>query len=316
MRVLFLSEAEVTRLLSVATLLDALEAGFRALSAGEVSMPPRTAARSGEGLLGSMSAFVPSGAAGLGVKLVSVFAGNEERGQPSHQALISLFDPETGSPLAVMDGTYVTAVRTAASAAVSVKLLSRPESRILAIVGAGVQGRSHLAVMPAVRDFDEIRIASRTRAHAEALARDHPAASAVPDFAAAVSGADVVCACTDSSEPVVLREWVAPGTHVTSVGSAFSGAELDPALVRHSRLFVESRIAFEPAPAGANELGGLAPESATEIGEVVLGVREGRRDAEEITVYKSMGVAMEDVVAARLVYDAALRQGVGTEVSL
>jgi ornithine cyclodeaminase/alanine dehydrogenase-like protein (mu-crystallin family) len=214
-----------------------------------------------------------------------------------------------------MDGTEITAVRTGASSAVSTKALSRPDSSILAVLGSGVQARSHIDAARRVRDFDEIRLAGRNRERAEALARD-VGGTAVDSFEDAVRGADVVCACTDASEPVLSSEWLAQGAHVTSVGASRAGPELDRATVTAGLLVVESRVAFEPYPAGAHELHGLDPGSAVELGEVLAGTREGRIDPEQITVYKSMGHAVEDAAAAGLVYRRAREQGLGTEVEL
>jgi len=315
MKVLMLNEGEVRRLLDRELLLGALEDGFRALSAGSVDVPPRVAANTAAGYLAAMPGY--GRGLGLATKLVSVFPGNHERGLPSHQALICLFDAETGSPIAIMDGTYVTAIRTAGAAAVSVRHLARPDARVLAIIGAGVQGASHLDMLPRVREFTEIRVASRTIASASALAETDPRAHAVESYEAAVSGADVVALCTHSGEPVVRREWLSPGTHLTSVGFAAPHGELDRAIAEEGKLYVESRAAaFKPPPAGCLELAGMAPESATEMGELLLGRAAGREGTEELTVYKSMGHAIEDVVAAALVYAAALREGVGVSFDL
>jgi alanine dehydrogenase len=308
--VLVLSEAEVAALLDVDELLDALADAFRGLSAGRASVPPRIAARSEQGILGAMPVHLPGVA--LGAKLVSVFPGNHQRGLPSHQGLILLFDAEDGTPVAVMDGRHITAVRTGAAA----RVLARPDAEVLAILGAGVQGRSHLEALPRVRGFREIRVASRTRAHADALAALHPAARPVASFQEAVAGADVVCCCTDAREPVLRAAWLAPGTHVSSVGGTF-GPELDAGTVRAGRVFVEWRgAALEPPPAGAHDLQGLAADAVTEIGEVLAGTRPGRTSAEEITVYKSTGHAVEDAAAARLVHRRARATGTGLTVRL
>jgi len=254
---------------------------------------------------------------GLGVKLVSLFPDNDSAGLPSHQALIALFDPATGSPVAVMDGTRITAIRTAGAAALSTRLLSRQNARVLAIIGGGVQGHAHLEIFPHVRDFQEIRIASRTPDSAKKLAALHPQARAAESFEDAVRGADVIAMCTHSPTPVIERSWVAHGAHVTSVGYAAPHGELDRALAEAAHLFVESRAAaFLPPPAGCMELAGMDPERATEIGEVLLGKRPGRGSDDETTVYKSMGHAVEDAAAAGLVYRRALEDGVGTEVEL
>ena len=216
---LFLSQAEVVRLLDIDRLLESLAAAFVELSAGRTSVPPRIAARTASGgLLGAMPGYV-SGV--LEAKIVSVFPQNHVRGLPSHQGLIALFDEDTGAPLAVMDGVAITAIRTGASAAVAARWLARPEASTLAILGAGVQGRSHLAAFPRVRDFKEIRIASRNVATAEALAAQNPRARPVATFKEAVQGAEVVCCCTDAREPVMKYEWLVSGAHVSSVGGTF-----------------------------------------------------------------------------------------------
>jgi alanine dehydrogenase len=188
---------------------------------------------------------------------------------------------------------------------------------VLAILGAGVQGHAHLEILPRVRDFVEIRIASRTTESAQRLAERDPRAHAVANCEAAVRGADVVALCTDSVVPVIQRSWVGPGTHVSSVGFAPPGGELDRELAESATLFVESRaVAFQPAPVGCMELVGMDADQATEMGEVLLGTRPGRRSREEITVYKSMGHAVEDLAAARLVYRAAAAKGTGAAFEL
>jgi ornithine cyclodeaminase/alanine dehydrogenase-like protein (mu-crystallin family) len=316
MKVLMLSQADVHGLLDLDRLLDALEEGFRALSSGRADVAPRTAVNAErKGFLQSMPGYAAG--LGLGAKLVTVFPENHPIGLPSHQALIALFDPATGSPLAVMDGTRVTAIRTAGAAAVSARHLARNDARILAILGAGVQGHAHLEILPRVRNFEEIRIASRTMESAQRLAQRDPRAHAVGNYEAAVHGADVVALCTHSGAPVIRRDWVGPGTHVTSVGFAPPAGELDRELAETATLYVESRAtAFQPAPVGCAELVGMDAEQANEIGEVLLGTRPGRRSRDEITVYKSMGHAVEDLAAAGLVYRAALAKGAGAAFEL
>lgn len=311
---LVLSRTDVERLLDLDELLDALAEAFVKLSEGTTSVPPRVAARTGSGLLAAMPGYLPGAA--LGAKLVTVFPGNHAAGLPSHLALIALFDEATGRALAVMDGAYITAVRTAGGAALSARLLARPDSEVLAVLGAGVQGAAHLRALPRVRSFREVRIASRRPEHAEALADGRPGARAVASFEEAVGGADVVCCCTDSAEPVISFGWLRAGAHVTSVGSNQSGPELDAETVSRGRLFVESRVAFRPPPAGSAELAGLDPTQATELGEVLASKAPGRQGPEEVTVYKSMGHAVEDQAAAALVYRQALREGAGQTVAL
>ena len=309
---LVLNRAQVRELLDLDLLLAALERAFVELSAGRASAPPRIAAQTERGLLAAMPGYVDGV---LEAKLVSVFPGNHAAGLPSHQATIAVFDPENGTSLALLDGTEITASRTGAASAVSTRALARNDARILAVLGAGVQGRSHIEAAVRVRDFAEIRVASRNSEYARALAAD-VGGVAMDSFEQAVRGADVVCACTDADEPVLSADWLSPGTHVTSVGASREGPELDRATVTAGLLVVESRVAFEPYPAGAHELKGLDPESAVELGEVLAGTREGRTSAEQITVYKSMGHAVEDAAAAGLVYRRAREQGIGKEVEL
>ena len=314
-RILYLSRADVERLLNVDALLDALAGALVSFSAGTTSVPPRVAARVPDrGLLGAMVGYVPG--AGLEAKLVSVFPHNDQKGRPSHQGLIALFDDEDGTPLALMDGTYITAIRTGGAAAVAARALAREDAKVLAILGAGVQGGSHLETFPRVRDFMEIRVASRDAAKAAALARRHPRARVATSFEAAVRGADVVACCTDAREPVIRREWLKPGAHVSSVGGTF-GPELDADTLAEGSVFVEWRgAATSPPPAGARELQGFDVDRLTEVGEVLSRTRPGRRFADELTVYKSTGHAVEDIAAARLVYDRARAEGVGTQLSL
>ena len=311
---LYLSRADVERLLDVREMLAMLEKALVAWSTGKASVPPRVAARASSGLLGVMPGYVPGIA--LEAKLVSVFPANHGRGVPSHQGLIALFDEEVGTPFAVMDCAYITAIRTGGSAAVAARALAREDASVLAVLGAGAQGWSHLQTFPLVRDFKEIRVASRDRSHAEALAARHKGAGVADSFELAVRGADVVACCTDAREPILRREWLKPGAHVSSVGGTF-GPEVDPDTVAASRVFVEWRGAATSAPpAGAAELQGLDPKSLTEVGEVLAGLKPGRRSRDEITFYKSTGLAVEDAAAARLVYDRAKATGAGISLPL
>ena len=307
-----ISRSDVEELLDLDRLVDELATGFVEVSEGRASIPPRVAAFTDTGYLGAMPGYVDRV---LEAKLVTVFPGNHERGLASHNALITLFDSETGEPLALLDGSYITAMRTAGASALSARLLAREDAGVLAVIGAGVQGRSHLQMLQRVREFREIRVASRTKDHAEALARS-VGAIATDDFESAVAGADVVCVCTDSTTPVLQGAWLEAGTHLTSVGASPNGGELDEATIAAGLLVVESRVACQPPPAGAFELQDVDPADVVELGEIVSGGHPGRTSDEEITVYKSMGHAMEDAVAARLVYDVAKQHERGTHVSL
>ena len=309
---LFLSRADVERSLNLSDLIEALAEAFRELSAGRTSVPTRIAAQPPGGLLAAMPGYVGGV---LEAKLVSVFPGNAARGLPSHQALIAVFDATTGAPEAVLDGELITALRTGASSALATRTLARPDARVLAVVGAGVQGRSHLRAMAGLERFSEVRVASRTPAHAEQLAAEQ-GATFVAQAEAAVRGADVVCLCTHSESPAIRREWLAPGAHLNSVGYG-PGPEVDAATIAAADvLCVESRDAFAPPPAGCHELSGLDPQRGVELGEILAGARTGRTSPEQLTLYKSMGHAVEDAAAAALVLRKAREQGLGVEVQL
>lgn len=312
---LYLSRADVERVLDIDAMLDALAEALVLYSEGKTSAPPRVAARvEGKGLLGVMPGYVPGVA--LESKLVSVFPENDHHGLPSHQGLIALFDEATGTPEAVMDATHITGIRTGGTAAVAARVLARDDATVLAILGAGAQGWSHLETFPRIRDFREVRVASRNPERARALAARYPRARAISGFEDAVRGADVVACCTDAREPILHREWLKPGVHVSAVGGTF-GPELDRETVAAARIFVEWRGAVtSPPPAGAHELQGLDPASVTEVGEVLSGKKPGRQSREEMTLYKSTGHAVEDAATARLVFDRARRQGVGTRLPL
>jgi alanine dehydrogenase len=309
---LVLTRSEVEDLLDPDELVGALARAHQELSEGKTSLPPRIAAFAADGLLGAMPAYSPT--AGLGCKLVTLFPGNTDR--PTHQAAIVLFDPGTGTPIALMDGTYITATRTAAAAALAARVLAREDSSVLAILGTGVQARTHARAFGRIRDWREIRVAGRDQAKTETLAQELGAV-ACASFEDAVRGADVVAAATHSAEPVVHASWVAPGAHVSSVGYNAPGSELDPALVRSVTIVVESReSAFSPPPGGAPELVGVDPDSVAELGEVLSGGRRGRTTPVETTLYKSVGVAVQDLAAAALVLAAARERGAGVQIEL
>jgi ornithine cyclodeaminase/alanine dehydrogenase-like protein (mu-crystallin family) len=313
--VLTLSEAAVVQYLDPAELLCELEASFGALARGEVQCPPRPEVTvPGRGFSLTMSAWQPG--MQICVKIVNVFAGNLARGLPNHLAIINLFDPETGAVTCVMDATYITGIRTAAAAILSHKLLSRPESRIATIVGAGVQAREHLRLLPLVRDFDEIQICSVEFEHAERLARLHPKARAVRDARAAIQRSDVVCLATHAAAPVIEADWVQGGTHLSSVGYHPPDGELPRTLARDHRLFVETLDAFEPPPVGCAELRDVDRARGTALGDVINDCRKGRASDSDITIYKAMGVAMEDMVAANLAYRTAQRSRGGAAIAM
>ena len=252
----------------------------------------------------------------LTVKIVNVFDGNLQIGLPNHLALITLFDPETGATSCIMDGTYVTAVRTAAAAALSVRLLSRADSRIATVIGAGVQGRQHLRLLPLVRNFERINICSLRFEEAQKLAAQSEIACATANREGAIRESDVVCLATHSPEPVIESAWVKAGTHVTSVGFHPPNGELPKDLARNHSLFVETLDAFQPAPVGCSELANLDSSNASTLGAVILGRKQARQRDQQITVYKAMGVAMEDMVAANMAFRRAKKDGGGDLVAL
>lgn len=309
---LILSRQEVVRLLDPNELLTALEEGFKALSAGQLDVPGRNQVIAPKGLLVGMPAYMPK--RHMSVKLVTVF--HENTAIPAHQATITLFDSETGTPIAFMDGEHITAMRTAAGAILSAQHLARKESKSLAIIGAGVLGRTHLKMIETLVGIEEVLVASRNLEHAQALAAHHSRTQAADSIQEAVSHADIVCLCTSSAEPVIQKDWIKQGTHISSVGYRPPGAELPRDLVEASHIFVESKVAFHVPPVGCSELQGLNPDFGTELGEFLLDQKGGRRNDTEVTIYKSMGHAMEDLVAANLVYQRAIEQDVGKTIEL
>jgi len=327
--VLVLSRAEVERLIDPDRLREAVARAMADLSAGKASMPARIAAIVPErdALLAAMPAYLPSSGA-LTTKLVSLFPKNTDR--PTHQAVIVVFDAEYGTPLALLDGEAITAARTAAASALATDLLARRDAQVLAVIGTGVQARAHLRAVPRVREFREVRIAGRHGDKAMALLKEVRAwlpraeLRMNTSYAQTEAGADVVCATTHSAEPVVRREWLSAGAHVTSVGYNTAGREVDGATFRDALVVVESRAAtLAPPPAGSNDIAMAIAEGAmtrdhvhAELGELVSGTRPGRTDRDQITLYKSVGVAVQDAAAAAMVLDAARSAGVGRTVDL
>jgi ornithine cyclodeaminase/alanine dehydrogenase-like protein (mu-crystallin family) len=322
-----LSATEVESLLDLDALVEAIEAAMIDLSCGRASMPARVAALvpDRQALLAAMPAFLPSAGA-LTTKLVSQFPQNEDR--PSHQALICCFDPETGTPVAIMDGTHVTALRTAAGSALASRLLARPGASVVAVLGTGVQARAHARLMVRLAGVRIIRVAGRNPLRVQHIV-DELVAAGVPAEAAdsiedAVRSADIVCGATHTDRPVVRYDWLQAGTHVNSVGYNAAGAgEVDVATIANSLVVVESRSsALAAPPSGAIELrraidqGALDPDWVIELGEVAADPSTGRIEDSQLTLYKSVGVAVQDAAAAGLVLRAARERGVGIEISI
>jgi ornithine cyclodeaminase len=277
----------------------------------------------GTAFFGVMPAYQPAPAA-LGAKLVTVFHENHARGLPSHLATIILLDPETGALAAVMDGRYITEARTAAVSAVSVRHMARSDAARLALLGSGVQARSHLEAIAVVRRLKEVRVWSPTAANRERFAREHAAdvdgeLRAVSSARDAVENADVIVLATSASTPIVERAWIADGAHICAVGACRPDIrEMDGALVAAGRLVVDSRAGAR-AEAGdivlAVQEGRIAENHiAGELGEVVAGRIAGRETASQITIFKSLGMAVEDVAAAELTWRRAAERGLGRAV--
>jgi alanine dehydrogenase len=296
---MILDEEAVRGLLRMEEVIPAMEGALADLSSGKVVQPVRTMVPVAEhqGFLGLMPAY----AGALGVKLVAFYPNN--RGVPTHHAVIQLFKPETGEPLVLMDGRLITEERTAAVSAVATKHLARAEASVLALIGSGVQARSHLKALRLVRQFREVRVWSPR--HAADFAREF-GVRATPSAEEAVAGADVIVTATTSKTPVVRGEWLSPGAHINAVGAPRPDwRELDDEVLRRARLYVDSREAAEKESGDAR----AAREVVAELGEVAAGTKPGRQSADEITVFKSLGLAVEDVVTAELIYRKALETG-------
>jgi ornithine cyclodeaminase len=322
---LCLSEANIRAVLPMPDLMGAMETALAAFSSGQVVQPVRPVVEMGEAaLFAAMPGFVRDPPV-LGAKLVAVIGANQARGLPTHRASILLLDPETGALIALMDGRLITEMRTAAVSAVSAKYMARADAAVLAILGSGVQARSHLAAFALWRTFAEVRAWSPTPDHVRRFASE----SAVPvrvcaSAAEAVRGADVVVLATASATPdipVVEDGWVGPGAHVVSVGACRPNQrEMDPALVARAHLVVDSRAsAFQESGdivLGLREGRFAQSHVVAELGEVVSGGAPGRTSEREVTVFKSLGLAVEDLAAAHLAYRRARQQGIGVEIDL
>lgn len=297
-------------------LIDMMENALAEFSAGRVDQPVRSIVQIGpeKNYFGSMPAYLPSANA-AGAKLVTVFPANLQKGLTSHFATIILLDTETGALQALLDGRYITEARTAAVSAVSSKFLARHDSRILAIIGSGVQAHSHLEALTHVHKFDEVRVYSPTRANLEAFCA-HTGTKPAASVEEAVHGADVIATVTAAREPVLRSEWVKDGAHIIGVGACRpTQRELDAALVARCSVYVDSRAA------AMHEAGDILLAIADGVidqshirGE--LGERPSRKSPTECTFFKSLGLAVEDVASASYVYAKAIAAGIGTQFSL
>jgi alanine dehydrogenase len=322
-----LTEQDVRALVSAEDLVPCMEAALAAFSRGEVVQPPRSTLWVGteRAFYGLMPAYLPASGA-LGTKLVTYFAANRARGLPSHFATIVLLDSCTGALVALMDGSYLTKIRTAAVSAVAVRHLAGRPVRRMAVFGCGTQARGHIATLSAVvPSLEDVRVWSPydelPRFVADMAARVRPAVRAAASGEDATRGADLVVTVTSSPDPVVADHWVDPGALVIAVGACRpEHREIAPDLTARSRVIVDSR---EAAFAESGDvIQGLAEgrfsreHVAAELGVVVAGTKPGRGGHEEVVVFKSLGLAVEDVAAAELVYQRALQRGAGAELSL
>ncbi|MDO8678836.1 MAG: ornithine cyclodeaminase family protein [Acidobacteriota bacterium] len=322
-----LTEQQVQSLLPMGDLIAAMESALARFSAGEVLQPVRTVLTVGpsRAYFGLMPAYVPNPGS-LGAKLVTVFSGNAAKQLPSHLATILLLDPETGALQALMDGRYITEARTAAVSAVSARFLAKADASTMAIIGSGVQARSHLEAYSEVRALKDVRIWSPQPRSRERFVSDMSGRVAVPIRATvtaedAVRGADLVVLATSSSTPVLAAGWVSPGAHVVSVGACRPDQrEMDPELTARARVYVDSRAAAVVESGdvvlGISEGRFTVSHIKGELGEVVLGRVQGRTADDQVTIFKSLGMAVEDVVAADLVFRRAAETGAGTELTL
>jgi ornithine cyclodeaminase/alanine dehydrogenase-like protein (mu-crystallin family) len=321
---LVLAHEDVQGLLPMEDCIELMAGVLADLARGSVWQPLRFVVRPpGEpSLMGLMPAHRSEPQPAYGLKVVCIFPGNPARGIDAHQGGVLLFDGETGTPRALLDAAAVTEIRTAAVSAVATRLLAREDARELAILGSGVQARSHLEAMAKVRTFTRARVWSRTADHARAFAEAASApfpVEAVPSAEEAIRGADVVVTATSSPEPIVRRDWLASGAHVNAVGSSIPTArELDAKTIAAASLFADARESL------VNEGGdylfavreaGVGPDHIrAELGEILIGAGQGRRSADELTVFKSLGLAAEDLAAAELVYARARETGRGAAV--
>ena len=327
MKILILNKREIEQLLPMSTCIDLMAEALVSLTRGKVVLPLRPVIRipDSPNVFGLMPAYSTSLKA-IGTKLISVFPGNHGTTLDSHQGVVALFDGENGSPLAIMDAASITAIRTAAVSGVATRQLARKDASTLAILGSGVQARTHLDAMFAVRPFKKVFVWSRNADHARALASktvwtQRAEFEVAADAKTAVTAADVVCTVTASREPVLRGKWLRQGAHINAVGASLpTTRELDTEAVKRADVYVDRR------ESALNEAGDLlipigegaisADHIIAEIGELLSGPDHGRENGDEITLFKSLGLAVEDLAAAHYLHDRAKRERAGTWVEL
>ena len=323
MKVLFVNEAGVNDLLPMRECIDLMRQALTALANGDAVLPLRSLMRLPDqnGLLGLMPGYLGAPQS-FGLKVVSVMPGNHGTAYDSHQGVVMLFGVEHGEPLAILDATAITAIRTAAASGLATQVLAREDAGDLGLIGSGTQARTHLQAMACVRTLRRVRIYSRSRANAERFARDHATLAGVPievvaSAEDAVLGADLVCTTTSAREPVFASGSLSAGAHINAVGACFPSArELDSETVRRARLYTDCRESCE------NEAGDyrlpLAEGAITashllgELGDVLIGKVAGRRTPDDVTLYESLGIALEDLASAHFIHARAQATGAGT----
>ena len=323
MNVLVLSHVDVTRLLTMEACIEAMADALRATSSGGAVLPLRSVVWMPDrtGMIGLMPGFLDPPRS-LGLKVVSIFPGNHAAGYDSHQGVVMLFDTRYGYPLAIMDASSITAIRTAACSGVATRALARDDAGDLAILGSGVQARTHLAAMRAVRSLRRVRVWSRSAANARRFAEASPVpVEVMPTARAAVDGADLICTTTAAREPILEGAWIAPGAHVNAVGACFAATrELDTAAVARARLVVdrsESTLNESGDFLFARKDGAIGDDHILgELGDLLLGRFAARRTAADVTLFKSLGIAIEDLASAHYIYTQAVAQGAGVSVPL
>ena len=326
MKILILNHDEVVQLLPMKDCIGLMREALIKLTRGEVHQPLRTIVRpdGAAGVMGLMPSYVGGEEAAYGLKTVCVFPGNPAKGKDAHQGAVMLFSAETGELLALMNASAITAVRTAAVSGVATDLLAREDASDLAIIGAGVQARTHLLAMSDVRSIKRCRVVSRNLEHARRLvdemgARVPFAIEPVESVKEAVDGAELIATVTDAKEPVVQRAWLSPGVHLNVVGSSTPAArEVDTATIAASALFVdrrESTINEAGDYLAAAREGAIGPDHIrAELGEVLTGLKAGRKSPDEITLFKSLGLAVEDLASANYLYRKAKELNAGVWV--
>jgi ornithine cyclodeaminase/alanine dehydrogenase-like protein (mu-crystallin family) len=324
MKILVLDNRQISELLPMTECIELMADALAALARGDVYQPLRTIVRPPEarGLLGLMPAYRTGEQGAFGLKAICVFPENPAKGKDAHQGAVMLFSRETGELLALMNASEITAIRTAAVSAVATRLLAREDAQQLAIIGAGVQARTHLTALSAVRAIKHARVAARNIEHAHQLVHEMQPKIAFPIEAVrtneeAVRGADVIVTATSSLEPVINRDWISPGAHVNAIGThSPNSREVDSATMAAARIFVDRRESALNESGDyllAAKEGLVTPESILgEIGELLIGTKTGRTSATDITLFKSLGLAIEDVVTADYLYQKAKAQQTGT----